>query len=375
MSKNIVAIQLSTTFCRLAFINEFEEVEVFTFKDGKNRIPSFIAILEDQTVLVGQEAYNQYCFSDEELIEVLSRTKDFEDFFSTNIDDSPLVSVLRLNDEKPLKTKTFISHILQFMVEGFEQKYGPIDELMISIPDLFSDEQYKAVYVAAIELGLPLLEVVSESSAAITTYMNKYNDLAGFYILLNLDYETYTANLINFKRESDSLVEIETPTTVGFNDLGIRDFDFALLEDINDVRFEELEDFNIYLLKDVKEIEPLMVQAQEFRKILYVAPELKKSISSYYGEYYYEIDLETYSELIKPLVKRIHSSLIRLLSMSALKPNGVRRILIINENPQIKYLDEYFQNFFSLPPVVLDEGSEIIVRGLALECLNRARDK
>ena len=211
MSEIIVGIDLGTTNSEIAII---ENGKVTIIEDaGCKILPSFVGMGENDEVLVGETAKNQYVLYPERTIKSIKRQMGEEN---------------KVEMAGQSYTPQEISAIILKHLKGIAETYlkQPVQKAVITVPAYFSDAQRQATREAGTIAGLEVVRMINEPTAAALSY--EAEQKAHKRILVyDLGGGTFDVSVVSIE---DDVVEVIA--SHGNNKLGGDDFDQKIIDHI-----------------------------------------------------------------------------------------------------------------------------------------------
>jgi len=211
MSEIIVGIDLGTTNSEIAIV---ENGKVTLIEDaGRKIIPSFVGISENNEVLVGEAAKNQYVLYPERTVKSIKRQMGEE---------------TKVEMAEQAYTPQEISAIILKRLKGIAETYlnQPVEKAVITVPAYFSDAQRQATREAGEIAGLEVVRMLNEPTAAALSY--EAEQKAHKRILVyDLGGGTFDVSVVSIE---DDVVEVLA--SHGNNKLGGDDFDQKIINHI-----------------------------------------------------------------------------------------------------------------------------------------------
>ncbi|MEN8216538.1 MAG: Hsp70 family protein [Pseudomonadota bacterium] len=211
MSEIIVGIDLGTTNSEIAIV---ENGKVTVIEDaGRKILPSFVGIGENNEVLVGEPAKNQYVLYPERTIKSIKRQMGEE---------------IKVEMADQAYTPQEVSAIILKRLKGIAENYlnQPIQKAVITVPAYFSDAQRQATREAGEIAGLEVVRMINEPTAAALSY--EAEQKAHKRILVyDLGGGTFDVSVVSIE---DDVVEVLA--SHGNNKLGGDDFDQKIIDHI-----------------------------------------------------------------------------------------------------------------------------------------------
>ena len=209
MSDKIIGIDLGTTNSEVAIIEQ-GETHVIAIGD-KKVLPSFIGIDDNDEILVGETARNQYLIYPERTIKSIKRLMGQD----TQID-------LAGQSFTPQEISAIILKQLKIIAE---QHVGePLSKAVITVPAYFSDAQRQATREAGEIAGLEVVRMINEPTAAALTY-DASDSSPKRMLVYDLGGGTFDVSVVNIE---EGVVEVLS--SHGDNQLGGDDFDQQIIE-------------------------------------------------------------------------------------------------------------------------------------------------
>ena len=162
-------------------------VEIIPNKNGEKTTPSIVTILDDKTVLKGEETleylvkdydssiYAIKRFIGRDIDNVVKNEIEKEHFPFKIVEDKegkyPLVLENKKNNEIKFTLEEISSFVIKKMVESAESYLGKkVNSLVITVPANFNDAQRNCTKQAAQLAGINVLRIINEPTAAALAY-------------------------------------------------------------------------------------------------------------------------------------------------------------------------------------------------------------
>lgn len=204
MSEIIVGIDLGTTNSEIAII---KDGKIVVIEDaGRKILPSFVGVGENNDILVGEPAKNQYVLYPERTVKSIKRRMGEE---------------IKVEMAEQAYTPQEISAIILKHLKSIAEAYlnHPVHKAVITVPAYFSDAQRQATREAGEIAGLEVVRMINEPTAAALSY--EAEQKAHKRILVyDLGGGTFDVSVVNIE---DDVVEVVA--SHGNNKLGGDDFD------------------------------------------------------------------------------------------------------------------------------------------------------
>ncbi len=211
MNEAIIGIDLGTTNSEVAVVQDGRVTVIEA--DGKKILPSFVGIADDDSILVGEPAKNQYMLYPERTIKSIKR---------------------RMGSEETVQmgntgyTPQEISAMILRRLKGVAEDYlsAPVHKAVITVPAYFSDAQRQATREAGEIAGLEVVRMINEPTAAALSYEANHQGHKRV-LVYDLGGGTFDVSVVGIE---DNVVEVLA--SHGNNHLGGDDFDNKIVEHI-----------------------------------------------------------------------------------------------------------------------------------------------
>ena len=208
MTETIIGIDLGTTNSEVAVI-ENGIVNIIQ-DDGKKILPSVVGVADDDSLLVGESARNQYLLYPERTVKSVKRLmgQDVE---------------IEMGGAKysPQEISAMILKRLKLIAENYLQK--PINKAVITVPAFFSDAQRQATRAAGEIADLDVVRMINEPTAAALAYDANHQQQKHM-LVYDLGGGTFDVSVVNVE---DGVVEVLS--SHGNNHLGGDDFESKII--------------------------------------------------------------------------------------------------------------------------------------------------
>lgn len=247
MEKINVGIDLGTTYSAVAtFSKEMGRVRVLKNSFDKEITPSVVCI-ENGTITIGEEAKNEQKSGN-------INTMAFYKSMMGNKDWSAFI------DGRECSAEQLSGEFLKCLVADIEKANNvQIEGAVITVPAYFNDMQREATIRAGKQAGLHVLKIINEPTSAIIAY-----GLTGGkeknVMVYDLGGGTFDVTIAHVNG-----TKIEALATEGNHQLGGRDWDEILIEDIKDRFFTE---YGVYISDHEEDMKELQVKCEEAKKRL-----------------------------------------------------------------------------------------------------------
>lgn len=152
----LIGIDLGTTFCAVATLDERGQAVTVPNQDGEMLTPSAV-LIEDGNAVVGQSARDVALEQPDRVAMLIKRYMGHAKF------SNPVAG-------RDFRPETLSAIILKKLVQDAERRLGPISKAVITVPAYFDDTRRKATKDAGRIAGIDVLDIIDEPTAAALAY-------------------------------------------------------------------------------------------------------------------------------------------------------------------------------------------------------------
>ncbi|KYH35259.1 chaperone protein DnaK [Clostridium tepidiprofundi DSM 19306] len=349
--KKIIGIDLGTSTSEIAILRNGKP-EVLKNSQGKYIIPSVVGINENNEIIVGEDASEQFILRPECTIKEVKRLMG-----------SSKKITLGNNTYTPEEISSFILKYLKEMAQ--EVLKEDINSVVLTVPAYFTDEQRRATVKAGELAGLKVERIINEPTAAALSYGIEHMKNEEHILVYDLGGGTLDVTVLEM---FDGILEVKASS--GNNHLGGKDFDEALMNEIFDSFYKE---YNIDLRCDLRAKSRVKKEAEE----------CKISLSSN-DEYLIElpfiaeknnepvmiqrkISRKEFERLINPLIESTMKPINIALEDAKLSVEDIDVILLVGGSTRIPLVKEFIKNIFNIEPKCMVDPDLAVVKGAAIQ--------
>jgi molecular chaperone DnaK (HSP70) len=219
MSDTIVGIDLGTTNSEIAVVRN-GRVEVIDIENGVPMLPSVVGLGDDNALLVGAAARNQYVLHPERTIRSVKRRMGE-------------ATRLELGDKQYSPPEISAMILLRLKKVAETHLGAEVKRAVITVPAYFSDAQRQATREAGEIAGLEVMRILNEPTAAALAYGAHRSAEAGSAastvarkaLVYDLGGGTFDVSIVNMEGDV-----VEVLASHGNNRLGGDDFDRCIVD-------------------------------------------------------------------------------------------------------------------------------------------------
>jgi molecular chaperone DnaK len=293
-----VGIDLGTTYSVVSHLNESGEPVTIPNQEGELATPS-VVLFEGEQPIVGTEALrNSIRFPDR----VVENSKRF-------MGD---VGKRWWINGRPYGPVDIATLILKKLVSAAQDKVGQISQAVITVPAQFSDAQRHATIQAGHAAGLERVDVINEPVAAALCYVLGseglwFSELAGEQRILVYDLGggTFDLSLVRYRQD-----EVTVIASSGDLNLGGINWNEALVDAIAG---QFAKSFRDDPRTNPESLQALALEVEQAKRGLSVRPRAALTCNHGGHRKTYQVELEQFQRLTKPLVDRTEEITLKLL--------------------------------------------------------------
>ena len=369
-----IGLDLGTTFSCIGVYRN-GGVEIIPNRNGETITPSIVILTNDSKILVGEETtdflvknYDSCIYEIKRLIGREYSDSKFQEekdklpfkIVRSNQGDYPEVEVQVEGETKKYSPVEISSFIIKKMKENAENYLNKkINNIIITVPAYFNNSQRKLTKQAAELIGLKVLRVINEPTAAALAYgFDKKENTKEKILIFDLGGGTFDVSILDLsilsekdEKNKDNYKSFKVLSTSGDTHLGGEDFDNTLVEFflkkiINDksklMKKEEeankwKKEIKEQVMKDKQAIKRLKVSCENLKKILSNAESAILRINNFYmnEDISEKITRKEFEEECEPLFRRIEKCLEDALTSANLKKEDINQIILVGGSTRI----------------------------------------
>ena len=356
-----IGLDLGTTFSCIGVYKD-GKVEIIPNKKDEKTTPSIVIIDPNSDVLVGEDTeenlvknYNTCIyeikrfigrkFSDKEVKKELERLP--YKIIGSEDDDSPIIQVINNGIPITYNPVEISSFIIKKMVQTAEKYINKrVTKLVITVPAYFSDSQRKLTKQAAELVGLNVLRVINEPTAAALAYgFDKNQALNEKILVFDLGGGTFDVSILSIhKDENNSERKVfQVLGTSGDTQLGGEDFDNKLVEFCLEQQSNKEE-----IMKDKQCLKRLKINCESIKKKLSFSDEQTLFIENFFKNEDLKIRIkrEEFEDKCNDLFRKLEKSLDDALINAKLTKDEINEIILVGGSTRIPKVKKVVENYF-----------------------------
>ena len=356
-----IGLDLGTTFSCIGVYRN-RKVEIIPNKKDEKTTPSIVIIGNNLDILVGEDTEENLVKNYDSCIYEIKRLigRKFSDkevkkemeklpfkIIKSNDDDSPMIEIINNGIPITYNPVEISSFIIKKMVQTAEKYLNKkISKLVITVPAYFNDSQRKLTKQAAELVGLNVLRVINEPTAAALAYgFDKKQDIKEKILVFDLGGGTFDVSILSIEKDENNPDRIifQVLGTSGDTQLGGEDFDNKLVEFcLNKMRNKN------EIIKEKKCIKRLKISCENIKKTLSFSKETILKINDFYNkeDICMPIKREEFEDICNDLFKKLEISLEDALINAKLTKKEINEIILVGGSTRIPKIKTILENYF-----------------------------
>ncbi len=343
---NFIGIDLGTTFSAVAHIEETGRPVIVRNRLGENITPSVVSFSKEDSVHVG-EAARKTLGLDSNTFGRFKREMGTKKTYSAYGKEHTPTSLSAL--------------VLKKLLEETEERIGPVDGSIVTIPANFANEAREATMNAAKSAGLDIKFIINEPTAAALYYAYEANEeLGGVYAVYDLGGGTFDVSIISLSGQ-----DVELLATDGVSRLGGDDFDEALWKLVakkyKEATGGELDptDFS----KNDAEEEKISLSSRN---------EVNIRVRSDAGKAMFKITRDEFDEAISSLIAQTEMLCETAMGDAGVGPGDIRGVFLAGGSTRSPVVHESVKCVFKQEPISSANVDEVVALGASIYAAYKA---
>ena len=362
----IVGIDLGTTNSLVAIVHpETKQPICLKEHNTSSIVPSVIYFDENNSIIVGEEAYKQMelnptntIFSAKRLMgKSYNDIKNNASFFSYKVidDDTESLVKVQVNDKfySPIDLASYILKELKNRAEHILKT--PVSKAVITVPAYFNDAQRQATRDAGKLAGLDVLRIVNEPTAASLAYgLGTTTTDEKVIAVYDLGGGTFDISILKINNGIFEVLSTNGDTYLGGDDFDKAIVDYWIAE--NNIDKEDLTNNKSFA-------QSLRLKAEEAKKFL----SNNDSFSAQLNELNLSITKQKFEELILPLITNTIGCCKLAVNDAAIGLQEIETVVMVGGSTRIPLVKETVSKYFG--KIVNDtiNPDEVVALGAAIQ--------
>ena len=346
----VIGIDLGTSTTEAAVYRNGRP-EMIVNPEGKVITPSVVGINQAGNWIVGEEARAQYLlFPENTAIEVKRKTGSHETVSIGKAKYEPVELQMRL-----------LSYVRDYVSECLGED---VDRAVISVPAYFNDHQRRETRLAGEMAGFTVERILNEPTAAAMSYGLEHMDEESHVLVYDLGGGTFDVTLLEM---FDGVLEVKA--SGGDNELGGKDFDERIMDDLLERFFEKHGQQlrgNPYAMVRVKEeAERCKIALSDQASYRVLIPAIC-TVNGSPLEMDEIITRDQFEALARELMERTHAPIDGVLKDADLTDEDIDRIILVGGSTRMPMVEKDIVSYLGKAPSRVVNPDYAVAEGAAI---------
>lgn len=344
---SLIGIDLGTTFCAVAALDDRGKPFTVPNRDGDVLTPSAVYLAPDGSAVVGQPALDLALEQPERVATLIKRRMGLPDY------GHPVAG-------REFRPETLSAVILKKLAQDAAAQLGPVTGCVVTVPAYFDDTRRKATMDAGKIAGLNVIDIIDEPSAAALAYSVQQGDIAHprTVLVYDLGGGTFDVTLVKLGRKRFQVLAIE-----GDVRLGGRDWDERL---VNWAADQFTQQFNDDPRSDPQSVAQLYSTAERAKRTLSKVDQTSFTVSHAGHKFTLPLTRTEFEQLTRDLLIRTRLTSQQVLKQAKLTWDAVERVLMVGGSTHMPACARMLAELTGKQPDHSLAVSEVVARGAAV---------
>ena len=348
----IIGIDLGTTYCAVAHLDDRGRPVTVPNADGEILTPSAVYLTDAGDAVVGQPAIDLALEVPDRVATLVKRRIGYPDY------GRPVAG-------REFRPETLSAVILRKLVQDAERQVGPVSGVVITVPAYFDDARRKATMDAGRIAGLDVLDILDEPSAAALAYTVQSApgpdlpaDGPRTVLVYDLGGGTFDVTLVKLGTKRFQVLGIE-----GDVRLGGKDWDDRLVDHVADAfRREHGADPR----DDAQALAMLQASAERAKRTLSKVAQASVTVAHAGHKMQVPVTRAEFEGLTRDLLVRTRLTTQQVLNAAGLGWDRVDKVLLVGGSTHMPAAARMLEELTGKAPDRTLAVSEVVARGAAV---------
>ena len=353
----IVGIDLGTTYCAVAHLDDRGRPHTIPNRDGEVLTPSAVFLTGGGEAVVGQPALDVALEQPDKVATLVKRSMGRPEY------PRPVTG-------RTFRPETLSAVILRKLVMDAEHHVGPISQAVVTVPAYFDDTRRKATMDAGRIAGLDVIDIIDEPSAAALAYTFQQSavanlapgelppDAARTVLVYDLGGGTFDVTLVRLGKKRFQVLGIE-----GDVRLGGKDWDDRL---VTYVAEQFRQQFGSDPKTDEQSLAMLQASAERAKRTLSKVDQATVTCTHDGRKMTVPVTREQFDTLTRDLLFRTKGTTQAVLKQVGLTWDQVDKILLVGGSTHMPMTAKMLRELTGQEPDRSLAVSEVVARGAAV---------
>jgi molecular chaperone DnaK len=347
---SLIGIDLGTTFCAVATLDDRGRPVTVPNRDGEVLTPSAVYFAPDGSVVVGQPALDMALEQPDRVATLIKRRMGYPDY------GHPVAG-------RSFRPETLSAIILRKLAHDAATHVGPVKQCVVTVPAYFDDTRRKATMDAGRIAGLEVIDILDEPSAAALAYSMQSGSgdrevTGGTVLVYDLGGGTFDVTLVRLARKRFQVLAIE-----GDVRLGGKDWDDRLVNWAAD-KFQQ--QFGSDPRNDPQSLAMIQATAERAKRTLSKVEQASLTVAHDGHRLTLPVSRPEFETLTKDLLVRTRLTTQQVLNQAGLTWPVVDKVLMVGGSTHMPMTGRMLAELTGKEPDHSLAVSEVVARGAAV---------
>lgn len=348
MLEPAIGIDLGTTNCAVAYINEKGKPEIIKNSYGNNTTPSVVLFPSQEETIVGVEAKQQIAFE----------VENASSFFKRD---------MGTDTSYPFQNKYYTpaelsAELLKKLKNDAEDALGiTINKAVITVPAYFQDKARVNTKEAAELAGLEVLNIINEPTAAALAYGYGKSDNEEIVLVYDLGGGTFDVSLVIISSESIKVIGTDGNHNLGGKDWEDRLIDYFATEFMKKHGDDQDPRDDSYIMQDLRN------KTEDAKKSLSSRKNVFLHINYFGKNDRIEITRQKFENLTKDLLSQTETLIQKVLDETNYTFNQISNILMVGGSTRMLMCRDLVEKISGKKPNCTLNPDECVALGAAIQ--------
>jgi molecular chaperone DnaK len=347
---SLIGIDLGTTFCAVATLDDRGRPTTLPNRDGEVLTPSAVYLAPDGSAVVGAPALDMALEQPDRVATLVKRHMGRPEY------GRPVAG-------RTFRPETLSAVILRKLAQDAEAAIGPVTQCVITVPAYFDDTRRKATMDAGRIAGLEVIDILDEPSAAALAYALQQSDATlatapKTVLVYDLGGGTFDVTLVRLAKKKFQVLAIE-----GDVRLGGKDWDDRL---VNWAADQFKKQYKADPRADEQKLAQLQAAAERAKRTLSKVEQTTLTVEHGGHKLSLPVTRADFEKLTQDLLVRTRLTTQQVLNQSGLTWDKVDKVLMVGGSTHMPMAGRMLADVTGREPDRSLAVSEVVARGAAV---------